>query len=192
MSKVKQWATECAENAVGCVINDYLKNKINTEDAKTKILKIEIQIGRTGALTPVAKVEPVNIGGVIVSNATLHNFDEITRKDIRINDFVWVKRAGDVIPYVSRVDIEKRKKSNKKFDIPKKCLCGSKIIKIDDEAVQRCSVGKNKCKYQNLETFKHFVSKKAMNIDGLGEKLIEKFISLNLLSNKYLNCFISV
>ena len=129
-------------------------------------------------------LKPINIGGVIVSNATLHNFDEIIRKDIRINDFVWVKRAGDVIPYVSKVDIEKRKKSNKKFVIPKKCLCGSKIIKIEDEAVQRCSAGKNKCKYQNLESFKHFVSKKAMNIDGLGEKLIEKFISLNLISNK--------
>ena len=158
--------------------------KFSSEEALTQVEKIELQIGRTGAITPVARLKPINIGGVIVSNATLHNFDEITRKDIRINDFVWVKRAGDVIPYVSRVDTEKRKKSNKKFDIPKKCLCGSKIIKIEDEAVQRCSAGKNKCKYQNLESFKHFVSKKAMNIDGLGEKLIEKFISLNLISSK--------
>ena len=158
--------------------------KFSSEEALTQVEKIELQIGRTGAITPVARLKPINIGGVIVSNATLHNFDEIIRKDIRINDFVWVKRAGDVIPYVSKVDIEKRKKSNKKFVIPKKCLCGSKIIKIEDEAVQRCSAGKNKCKYQNLESFKHFVSKKAMNIDGLGEKLIEKFISLNLISNK--------
>ena len=158
--------------------------KFSSEEALTQVEKIELQIGRTGAITPVARLKPINIGGVIVSNATLHNFDEITRKDIRINDFVWVKRAGDVIPYVSRVDTEKRKKSNKKFDIPKKCLCGSKIIKVEDEAVQRCSAGKNKCKYQNLESFKHFVSKKAMNIDGLGEKLIEKFISLNLISSK--------
>ena len=158
--------------------------KFSSEEALTQVEKIELQIGRTGAITPVARLKPINIGGVIVSNATLHNFDEITRKDIRINDFVWVKRAGDVIPYVSRVDTEKRKKSNKKFVIPKKCLCGSKIIKIEDEAVQRCSAEKNKCKYQNLESFKHFVSKKAMNIDGLGEKLIEKFISLNLISNK--------
>ncbi len=159
--------------------------KFSSEEALTQVNKIELQIGRTGAITPVARLKPINIGGVIVSNATLHNFDEIIRKDIRIDDFVWVKRAGDVIPYISKVDIEKRKNSNKKFNIPKKCLCGSKIIKIKGEAVQRCSVGKNQCKYQNLETLKHFVSKKAMNIDGLGEKLIEKFINLNLISNKY-------
>ncbi len=159
--------------------------KFSSEEALTQIKKIELQIGRTGAITPVARLKPINIGGVIVSNATLHNFDEIIRKDIRVNDFVWVKRAGDVIPYVSKVDIEKRKKTNKKFVLPKRCLCGSKIIKIKDEAVQRCSARKNQCKYQNLEAFKHFVSKKAMNIDGLGEKLIEKFISLNLISNKF-------
>ena len=159
--------------------------KFSPEEALTQVEKIELQIGRTGAITPVARLKPINIGGVIVSNATLHNFDEIIRKDIRIDDFVWVKRAGDVIPYVSKVDIEKRKISNKKFNIPKKCLCGNKIIKIKGEAVQRCSVGKNQCKYQNLETLKHFVSKKAMNIDGLGEKLIEKFVSLNLISDKY-------
>ncbi len=158
--------------------------KFSSEEALTQVEKIELQIGRTGAITPVARLKPINIGGVIVSNATLHNFDEIVRKDIRIDDFVWVKRAGDVIPYVSKVDIGKRKKSSKKFVTPKKCLCGSKIIKIEGEAVQRCSAKKNHCKYQNLETFKHFVSKKAMNIDGLGEKLIEKFISLNLISNK--------
>ena len=158
--------------------------KFSSEEALTQVEKIELQIGRTGAITPVARLKPINIGGVIVSNATLHNFDEIIRKDIRVHDFVWVKRAGDVIPYVSKVHLEKRKKSNIKFDIPKNCLCGSKIIKIEDEAVQRCSAGKNKCKYQNLESFKHFVSKKAMNIDGLGEKLIEKFIKLNLISNK--------
>ncbi len=158
--------------------------KFSSEEALTQVKKIGLQIGRTGAITPVARLKPINIGGVIVSNATLHNFDEVIRKDIRVNDFVWVKRAGDVIPYVSKVDIEKREKTNKKFKIPKKCLCGSKIIKIEGEAVQRCSVGKSKCKYQKLESFKHFVSKKAMNIDGLGEKVIEKFISLNLINNK--------
>ena len=158
--------------------------KFSSEEALTQVKKIELQIGRTGAITPVARLKPINIGGVIVSNATLHNFDEIIRKDIRIDDFVWVKRAGDVIPYVTKVDFKKRKKTSKAFDVPKKCLCGSQIIKVDDEAVQRCSATKNLCKYQNLESFKHFVSKKAMNIDGLGEKLIEKFISLNLISNK--------
>ena len=159
--------------------------KFSSEEALTQVEKIELQIGRTGAITPVARLEPINIGGVIVSNATLHNFDEIIRKDIRVGDFVWVKRAGDVIPYISKVDIEKRNKTNKRFEVPKKCLCGSRIIKIEGEAVQRCSAGSNYCKYQKLETFKHFVSKKAMNIDGLGEKLIEKFISLKLISNKY-------
>ena len=158
--------------------------KFSSEEALTQVEKVELQIGRTGAITPVARLNPVNIGGVIVSNATLHNFDEIIRKDIRINDFVWVKRAGDVIPYISKVDVEKRNKNNRKFEIPNKCLCGSKIIKIKGEAVQRCSAKRNDCKYQNLENFKHFVSKKAMNIDGLGEKLIEKFISLKLISNK--------
>ena len=159
--------------------------KFSSEEALTQIEKIELQIGRTGAITPVARLKPINIGGVVVSNATLHNFDEVTRKDIRIDDFVWVKRAGDVIPYISKVDLEKRKKTNKKFDVPNKCLCGSKIIKIADEAVLRCSAKKNECKYQKLENFKHFVSKKAMNIEGLGEKLIEKFINLKLISNKF-------
>ena len=158
--------------------------KFSSEEALTQVNKIELQIGRTGAITPVARLKPINIGGVIVSNATLHNFDEIIRKDIRINDFVWVKRAGDVIPYVSKVDKGKRRTSSRKFKIPKKCLCGSKIIKVEGEAVQRCSERNNQCKYQNLESFKHFVSKKAMNIDGLGERLIERFINLNLLSNK--------
>ncbi len=159
--------------------------KFSSEEALTQVKNIELQIGRTGAITPVARLKPINIGGVIVSNATLHNFDEIIRKDIRINDFVWVKRAGDVIPYVSKVDIQKRGKTNKKFDLPKKCLCGSKIIKIEDEAVQRCSAGRDKCKYQKIENFKHFVSKKAMNIDGLGEKLIKKFINIKLIINKF-------
>ena len=159
--------------------------KFSSEEALTQVEKIELQIGRTGAITPVARLKPINIGGVIVSNATLHNFDEVIRKDIRIYDYVWVKRAGDVIPYISKVDLNKRKKTNEKFVVPNKCLCGSKIIKIDGEAVQRCSAEKNVCKYQKLEDLKHFVSKKAMNIDGLGEKLIEKFISLKLISNKF-------
>ena len=158
--------------------------KFSSEEALTRVQNIEMQVGRTGAITPVARLKPINIGGVIVSNATLHNFDEIIRKDIRINDYVWVKRAGDVIPYVSKVDLKKRKSTNKKYIIPKKCLCGSKIIKIKDEAVRRCNGNKKQCKYQNLETLKHYVSKKAMNIDGLGEKLIDKFIKLNLIKKK--------
>ena len=158
--------------------------KFSSEKALSKIRKIDLQVGRTGAITPVARLDPVNIGGVIVSNATLHNFDEIERKDIRINDYVWVKRAGDVIPYVSKVDLSKRKKNNKKFKIPTMCPCKEfPIIKSINETVQRCDGG-NKCKLQKKENLKHFVSKKAMNIDGLGDKQIEKFIELNIVQRK--------
>ena len=151
-----------------------LAAKFNAEKALTEVLKIDLQVGRTGAITPVARLNPINIGGVMVSNATLHNFDEIKKKDIRINDLVWVKRAGDVIPYISEVDITQRKKTNKEFKIPNKCPCGKfQIIKLENEAVQRCNGG-TECPYQYIESLKHFVSKKAMNIDGLGEKQIEK------------------
>ena len=157
--------------------------KFSSVEALTKVIKIELQVGRTGAITPVARLETVNIGGVMVSNATLHNFDEITRKDIRVNDFVWVKRAGDVIPYISNVDLSKRLKNSKKFKIPNKCPCGkSQIIKLQEEAVQRCG-GDLNCPYQKIGRIKHFVSKKAMNIDGLGEKIIEKLYELNLITS---------
>ena len=149
-----------------------LAAKFNAEKALTKVLKIDLQVGRTGAITPVARLSPINIGGVMVSNATLHNFDEIKKKDIRINDSVWIKRAGDVIPYISEVDMTQRKKTNKEFKIPNKCPCGKfQIIKLENEAVQRCNGGAE-CPYQYIESLKHFVSKKAMNIDGLGEKQI--------------------
>ena len=158
--------------------------KFDAEKALTKLLKIELQVGRTGAITPVARLNPINIGGVLVSNATLHNFDEIEKKDIRINDLVWVKRAGDVIPYISKVEKSKRSKNTKIFKIPSNCPCGKfKIIKKESEAVQRCNGGL-KCPYQFIESLKHFVSKKAMNIDGLGEKQIEKFIELKFIANK--------
>ena len=161
-----------------------LAAKFNAEKALTEVLKIDLQVGRTGAITPVARLNPINIGGVMVSNATLHNFDEIKKKDIRINDLVWVKRAGDVIPYISEVDITQRKKTNKEFKIPNKCPCGKfQIIKLENEAVQRCNGG-TECPYQYIESLKHFVSKKAMNIDGLGEKQIEKFIELKFISKK--------
>jgi DNA ligase (NAD+) len=161
-----------------------LAAKFNAEKALTEVLKIDLQVGRTGAITPVARLSPINIGGVMVSNATLHNFDEIKKKDIRINDLVWVKRAGDVIPYISEVDIAQRKKTNKEFKIPNKCPCGKfQIIKLENEAVQRCNGGAE-CPYQRIESLKHFVSKKAMNIDGLGEKQIEKFIELKFISRK--------
>ncbi len=158
--------------------------KFSSEKALSKVKAIDIQVGRTGAITPVARLNPINIGGVVVSNATLHNFDEIKKKDIRVNDYVWVKRAGDVIPYVEKVDLTKRENGSKKFIIPNLCPCGDfPIVKNNDETVLRCSGG-NECILQKKESFNHFVSKKGMNIEGLGEKQIEKFIELGILDNR--------
>ena len=160
--------------------------KFSAEKAVTKINDITIQVGRTGAITPVAKVEPVNVGGVVVSNATLHNEDEIERKDIRIGDTVQIQRAGDVIPQVVLVDKSKRDKNSKKFIFPSKCLCGSKIIKEISkstkklDAIRRCLKGYN-CDFIAKEKLKHIVSKEAFNIDGLGKKVIEQFWDLNLI-----------
>ena len=165
-----------------------IAHKFSADSARTLINNIEIQVGRTGALTPVAKVEPINIGGVIVSNATLHNEDEIKRKDIRIGDIVKIERAGDVIPHVIQVDKSKRNKNSKKFIFPKNCpSCGSitlkefnKITKKYD-AVRRCTNDSFGCERIAIEKMKHFVSKEALNIDGLGKKVVEKFWELNLI-----------
>ncbi len=160
--------------------------KFSAEKAVTKINNISIQVGRTGAITPVAKVEPVNVGGVIVSNATLHNEDEILRKDIRIGDTIQIQRAGDVIPQVVSVDISKRNKKSKKFIFPVKCLCGaptkkefSKSTKKQD-AVRRCTIGYD-CKFIAKEKLKHIVSKEALNIDGFGKKVVDQFWELKLI-----------
>jgi len=160
--------------------------KFSAEKALTKIKNITIQVGRTGAITPVAKVEPVNVGGVVVSNATLHNEDEIKRKDIRVGDTIQIQRAGDVIPQVVLVDISKRNKDSKKFIFPNKCLCGSltkkefsKSTKKED-AVRRCTKG-YECKFIAKEKLKHLVSKEAFNIEGLGKKVVEQFWDLNLI-----------
>ena len=165
-----------------------IAHKFSADSSYTKILNIEIQIGRTGALTPVAKVQKVNIGGVLVSNATLHNEDEIARKDIRIGDVVKIERAGDVIPHVIEVDITKRKKNLKKFSFPLKCpSCGSKTIKEYNQttkkydAVRRCTNESYDCEKIAIEKLKHFISKDALNIDGLGKKVIEKFWELHLI-----------
>ena len=160
--------------------------KFSAEKALTKIKDISIQVGRTGAITPVAKVEPVNVGGVIVSNATLHNEDEIIRKDVRIGDTIQIQRAGDVIPQVVSGGKEKRNKKNKKFIFPKKCLCGADTIKEfskstkKHDAVRRCVKGYD-CKFIAKEKLKHIVSKEAFNIDGLGKKVIDQFWDLNLI-----------
>jgi len=160
--------------------------KFSAEQAVTKIKDIIIQVGRTGAITPVAKVEPVTVGGVVVSNATLHNEDEIERKDIRIGDTIKIQRAGDVIPQVVSVDFSKREKKNKKFIFPINCLCGaptkkeiSKSTKKKD-AVRRCLKGYD-CKFIAKEKLKHLVSKEAFNIDGLGKKVVDQFWNLNLI-----------
>ena len=165
-----------------------IAHKFASNKATSKILNIEIQIGRTGALTPVAKIKPVNIGGVIVSNATLHNEDEIDRKDIRIGDLATIERAGDVIPHILSVDKAKRETKSSKFIFPKKCpSCGSKTVKEfnnitkKEDAVRRCSSEGYECEKIAIEKLKHFVSKDAFNIEGLGKKIVENFWKLNLL-----------
>jgi DNA ligase (NAD+) len=165
-----------------------IAHKFASNKAMSKILNIEIQIGRTGALTPVAKIKPINIGGVIVSNATLHNEDEIDRKDIRIGDLATIERAGDVIPHILSVDRSKRDKKSQKFIFPKKCpSCGSKTIKEFNnitkkkDAIRRCSSEGYDCEKITIEKLKHFVSKEAFNIEGFGKKIVENFWNLNLL-----------
>jgi len=179
------------QNRLGFVSNSprwAIAHKFSAEKGFSIIKNIEIQVGRTGALTPVAKIEPINIGGVVVSNATLHNEDEINRRDIRIGDTVCIQRAGDVIPQVLYADKEKRNKNTKKFNFPNKCpSCGSKTIKEFNystkkkDAVTRCPDPKFNCKEILREKLKHFVSKDALNIDGFGKKIIQNFWDLNMI-----------
>ena len=160
--------------------------KFSAEKAVTKIKDIIIQVGRTGAITPVAKVEPVTVGGVVVSNATLHNEEEIERKDIQIGDTIIIQRAGDVIPQVVSVDKTKRDKNSKKFLFPNKCLCGAQTKKEFSkstkklDAVRRCIKGYD-CDYIAREKLKHIVSKEALNIEGLGKKVVDQFWDLKLI-----------
>ncbi len=160
--------------------------KFSSVKASSKITNIVIQVGRTGAITPVAKINPVTVGGVVVSNATLHNEDEINRKDIRIGDTVTIQRAGDVIPQVLSVDKSKRGKNSKKFIFPTKCLCGAitkketSITTKKTDAVRRCSKG-YECDFTAKEKLKHIVSKDAFDIEGLGKKVIDNFWNLNLI-----------
>ncbi len=141
------------------------------------------QVGRTGALTPVAKLEPVHVGGVTVSSATLHNIDEIRRKDIRIGDWVWVRRAGEVIPEVVRVIKERRPPDAKVVELPKRCpVCGSEVIKPEGEAIARCTGGLY-CPAQLKGRILHFASRRAMDIDGLGEKLVDQLVDKGLVKD---------
>jgi DNA ligase (NAD+) len=179
------------QNRLGNVANAprwAIAHKFSSNKAISKILNIDIQIGRTGALTPVAKIKTVNIGGVQVSNATLHNEDEINRKDIRIGDTVTVERAGDVIPRILSVDLKKRSKDSLKFIFPKKCpSCGSKTIKEfntitkRNDAVRRCISEGYECEKIAIEKIKHFVSKDAFNIEGFGKKIVENFYKIQLI-----------
>ena len=165
-----------------------IAHKFSSSKGISEILDIDIQVGRTGALTPVAKIKPINIGGVIVSNATLHNEDEINRKDIRIGDIAVIERAGDVIPHILSVDKQKRSKNSKKFIFPINCpSCGSETIKEFNkvtkkvDAVRRCSSEGYYCDKISIEKLKHFVSKEAFNIDGFGKKIVENFWKLKLI-----------
>ena len=161
--------------------------KFSSVKAITKVQNIVIQVGRTGALTPVAKVQPVTVGGVVVSNATLHNEDEILRKDVRVGDTVIIQRAGDVIPQILSIDKSKRSHLSKKFIFPKKCPCGFETIKEYNEltkktdAVRRCPDKGFDCKYIAKEKLKHLVSKEAFNIEGLGKKVIDNFWNLKFI-----------
>jgi len=165
-----------------------IAHKFSANNGISKIENIEIQVGRTGALTPVAKIKPINIGGVVVSNATLHNEEEIIRKDIRVGDTVLIERAGDVIPHVISVDLKHRNDKSKKFVFPLSCpSCGSKTVKEynsttkKEDAVRRCTSEGFECEKIAIEKIKHFVSKEAFNIDGFGKKIVENFWKLNLI-----------
>jgi DNA ligase (NAD+) len=144
---------------------------------------IDFQVGRTGSITPVARLKPVFVGGVTVSNATLHNMDEVKRKDVRAGDTVFIRRAGDVIPEVVRVLAERRVPNALPVELPNSCpVCGSDIIRPEGEAVARCSGGLF-CAAQRKEAIKHFASRKAMDIEGLGDKLVEQLVDLELIDN---------
>jgi len=158
-----------------------IARKFPAQEEMTRLLAVEFQVGRTGALTPVARLEPVFVGGVTVSNATLHNMDEIERLDVRIGDRVIVHRAGDVIPKVARVVVADRPATAERIEVPAVCPeCASKVERIEGESVMRCTGGIF-CSAQRREALKHFVSRKALDIDGCGEKIIDALLSANLI-----------
>ena len=160
-----------------------IARKFPAEEGSTKVKSISFQVGRVGSITPVAEFEPLNIGGVVVSHASIHNFDEIERLDVREGDVAHIKRAGDVIPQIIKVDLSKRKKGAKKIQVPNRCpSCNSKLIKLENGAILRCNAGTN-CPAQKTESINHYVSRNALNIDGLGEKIIELLVQKSLISD---------
>ena len=166
--KAPKWAIAC---------------KYPAEESPSKLITLTYQVGRTGAITPVAKLKPVNVGGVTISNATLHNQDEINRKDIRIGDTALIQRAGDVIPEVVKIIIEKRPNNTQSYKLPTKCpSCNQIVIYIKNEAVLRCQ-NSYYCPAQQKAAINHFVSKNCLDIDGFGEKLVEQLINENIISN---------
>jgi DNA ligase (NAD+) len=174
------------QNALGFVARAprwAIARKFPAQERETVVLGIDVQVGRTGALTPVARLQPVFVGGVTVTNATLHNQDEIDRKDVRVGDSVVVRRAGDVIPEVVRILPEKRKKGARRFRMPVKCpVCGSRVERVEGESVTRCSAGLY-CAAQRKEAIKHFASRRAMDIEGLGDKLVEQLVETKLIDD---------
>jgi len=158
-------------------------HKFPAQEEITTINEVEFQVGRTGAITPVAKLEPVFVGGVTVSNATLHNMDEVARKDVRVGDTVIIRRAGDVIPEVVKVVLERRVKGARKIKLPKKCPeCGAEIVRVEGEAVARCIAG-FVCPAQRKGALKHYASRNAMDIEGLGDKLIDQLVEQKIVEN---------
>jgi len=157
--------------------------KFPAQEELTRVLGIDVQVGRTGAITPVARLEPVFVGGVTVTSATLHNEDEVRRKDVRIGDTVIVRRAGDVIPEVVSVILERRPHKARKFVMPEHCpVCGADIERVEGEAVARCTGGLY-CEAQRKQAIRHFASRRAMDIEGLGDKLVEQLVDQKLVSD---------
>jgi DNA ligase (NAD+) len=160
-----------------------IARKFPAQEELTRVLGIDVQVGRTGAITPVARLEPVFVGGVTVTNATLHNEDEVRRKDVHIGDTVVIRRAGDVIPEVVSVILDRRPDDAKPFEMPTSCpVCGSDIERLEGEAVARCSGGLY-CEAQRKEAIKHFASRRAMDIEGLGDKLVEQLVDQKLIGD---------